>query len=108
MMSGAPLEIMNNVLSTFMPMEVQYDVRTGHFTVELSAVDSPVELEGKILYFILFKGTMKQGTIKTCLTQKEEAISAEITIPMIEKTDRTPIYEILRDSVQSAYNYSLI
>lgn len=85
-------------------MEVKYDVQTGRFTVELSVVDRPVELEGKILYFVLFKGTMQQGMIKTYLTQKEEAISPEITIPMVEKTDRTPIYEILRDSVQSAYN----
>lgn len=107
-MNSVPLEIMYNIINTFMPMEVQYDVRTGNFTIELSAVDSPVELEGKILYFVRFTGTMKQGMIKTYLTQKEEAISAEITIPMIEKTDRTPIYEILRDSVQSAYNYSLI
>lgn len=101
------IESMYNILSTFIPLEVKYDARTGDFSVELAATDRPLTLNGERITFIILKGKMTRGIITVGLTLREEVIGPAISFPMIEETDRTPIYQILKDSILSEWQHAL-
>lgn len=103
MIERRELEKLKEVIEYSMPQIVDYNPRSGRYSIEL-AMTKHIDL-GEGDHHILFaQGYLRKETISLSIVSNEQVLLNVNPLPYIaNQGDRTPIYKILRASIYFAY-----